>query len=140
MLDSTKERLISKIEELDGFFKDLGTIKLEDPKLDKVGNLHGTAMLLFSIINATLDLADDIKIANKLGKNNKYSEIVELLEQNKLIDEDAAFDLNFLISQRNILAHEYGRVSKGTIFDVWEKINSVYSIIELAKDTIRKDL
>jgi len=137
MDELAKDRITKKIEEIEGFFSELNKILDEDSELNKASCLHGSAMLLFSIINATIDIADDIKFITKLGPSNKYIEIFTILKDNKLITEETYTDFAFLISRRNLLAHEYGNINKEDIKEVLDKIPIVYDMIGLAKKIIK---
>lgn len=133
-----KERMIRKIEDINTFFAELDAILKEDSELLKPGSLHGSSMLLFSIINAAIDIADDIKFSKKLGASNKYIEIFSSLKDNKLISEDIFDEFVFLIHNRNMLAHEYGNINKADIKKILNRIPAVYEIIALAKELIKQ--
>ena len=97
-------------------------------------------MLLFSIINSTIDIADNLKFWKKLGKTSTYYEIFEVIYNNNLINEELFRKLTYLISQRNILAHDYGQFNKKDLIDIRNNIYCICDFIEIVKKILRKNL
>lgn len=135
-----EERFYSKFEEIESYLKDLSEITQEDPDLNQKNNYHATSMLLFSIVNATIDIADNLKFWKKLGKTSTYYEIFEAIYNNNLINKDLFEELTFLISQRNILAHEYGQFSKKDLINIRNKVYCIYDFVEIAKKILKNNL
>ena len=116
--------------------KDLEEILSEDENLSKTGNLHGTSMLILSIIGATTDIGDAIITIKHFGVPSKYKDVFLILGERKLISEDLKNSMLKLIGYRNILAHEYGYIEKETIFEILEELNTTKEIIDLARDIL----
>lgn len=136
MHDHYKTRIVTKIEDLKRYYKDLEEILSEDENLSKTGNLHGTSMLILSIIGATTDIGDAIITIKHFGVPSKYKDVFLILGERKLISEDLKNSMLKLIGYRNILAHEYGYIEKETIFEILEELNTTKEIIDLARDIL----
>lgn len=66
MQDIIKERIQAQTDEIDRYFEELNEIFKEDSELKKSVSMHASSMLMLSIINSTIKIADDIveKIVN----------------------------------------------------------------------------
>jgi Uncharacterized conserved protein len=95
--------------------------------------------MMFSILNRTIDLGEEIVMANNLGMPSTYKEIFRLLVKNKLIDANLGEGLSNLVFYRNLLSHEYYELSEKDVFDVSEKINIVKILAERTKELLRMD-
>ena len=133
MNSTSKTRIITKIEELKRYYNDLNIILKEDKALNKIGNQHGVAMLIQSIITAIIDIGDEIIRYKKLGVPTKYKEVFLILKDRNLISQDLCDSIIDLISYRNIIAHEYGYVEKEIILELLKKLEEPKEIIELGR-------
>ena len=86
-------------------------------------NFHATSMLVFSIINRTIDIGEEIVAKEKLGFPSSYREVFEILADNKIIDEKLKQNLSKLVYYRNLFAHEYFSFTKKEVFDAFQKMN-----------------
>lgn len=130
-------RMISDIERYLRDLKELDIRKVED--LDDKKNLYALSMVLFSITCRTIDLADEIVMANDLGMPSTYREIFKLLAKNGYIDAVLMEKLSNLVFYRNLLAHEYYDVSEKDVFDLAGKMGVVRQFVDVVKDIIKKE-
>lgn len=134
------ERLAKIISDLERYLKDL-----EELGINKVGdlsdkkNLYSLSMVIFSIINRTIDLADEIVIANNLGMPSTYKETFTLLAKNRYIDETLKDRMSNLVFYRNLVSHEYYDMTEKDLFNVMERINTVREFLDAVKNIIKKD-
>lgn len=131
-------KIISDIERYRRDLKELNISNVEDLK-DK-RNLYSLSMILFSIINRTIDLADEIVVANNLGMPSTYREIFKLLEKNSYIDPILMEKLSNLVFYRNLLSHEYFDMTEKDVFDVMGKIDTVGQFVGIVKDIVKKEV
>lgn len=130
-----KGRMAKKIRDIERFFRDLGEVgvtSVEDLK-DKE-KFYAVSMILFSIANRAIDLAEEIVSAKKLGLPESYREIFSLLERDNVIDEKLFRDLSALVHFRNLAAHEYHTFTEDDVFKAFRKINAVKRFVAAVKN------
>ena len=131
-------KIISDIERYRRDLKELDIRNVED--LEDKRNLYSLSMILFSIINRTIDLADEIVVANNLGMPSTYREIFKLLEKNGYIGPGLMEKLSNLVFYRNLLSHEYFDMTEKDVFDVMGKIDTVGQFVGIVKDIVKKEV
>jgi len=81
------ERITGMINDIERYLRDLKELdiqRVEDLKDKK--NLYALSMVMFSITNRVIDLADEVVTANNLGMPSTYREIFSMLAKNGYID------------------------------------------------------
>lgn len=131
-------KIISDIEKYLRDLKELNINKIEDLRDKK--NLYSVSMVLFSIINRTIDLADEIVMSNNLGMPSTYKEIFNLLAKNDYIDDTLRDKMSSLVFYRNLVSHEYYDMTEKDIFDVMERIGIVREFVDAVKNIIKKEM
>lgn len=135
------ERIAKIISDIERYLRDLEELdirKVED--LDDKKNLYSLSMVLFSITGRTIDLADEIVMANDLGMPSTYREVFRLLAKNGYIDAALMEKMSNLVFYRNLLAHEYYDVAEKDVFDLLERIGMVRQFVDIVKDIIKKEM
>lgn len=135
------ERIAKIISDIERYLRDLKELdirKVED--LDDKKNLYSLSMVLFSITGRTIDLADEIVMANDLGMPSTYREVFGLLAKNGYIDAALMEKMSNLVFYRNLLAHEYYDVAEKDVFDLLERIGMVRQFVDIVKDIIKKEM
>jgi uncharacterized protein YutE (UPF0331/DUF86 family) len=134
------ERITKMISDIERYLRDLKELdiqKVED--LDDKKNLYALSMVLFSITGRTIDLADEIVMANDLGMPSTYREIFKLLAKNGYIDATLMENMSNLVFYRNLLAHEYYDVTEKDLFALLENIGMVRQFVDRVKDIVKKE-
>ena len=133
-----KERITKIIKDIEKFFKDLKGMHVVsvDGLLEKE-KFYSVSMLLFSIINRTIDLGDEIVASKEVGIPSTYKEIFGLLSKNKVIPCDLAKGLSELVYYRNLLSHEYHDFTEKDVFTILRKIQIVERFIEKVKKLVK---
>jgi uncharacterized protein YutE (UPF0331/DUF86 family) len=132
------ERLTKIISDIYRYLDDLEKIGVSDlHDLDDTRNFYALSMILFTLVNRTIDLGDEIVTSRNLGVPGTYREIFGLLERGKVIDKELAGDLSNLVYQRNILAHEYYNLTEEDVFKIYRKIGVIRKFVEQAKENIK---
>ena len=132
------ERIAKIISDIEKYLRDLEELDIRGAKglMDKK-NFYATSMVLLSILNRTIDLGEEIVMANNLGMPSTYREIFRLLVKNKLIDTNLGEGLSNLVFYRNLLSHEYYELTERDVFAVSKKINVVKKFVERTKELLR---
>ena len=72
----------------------------------------------FQASNTLIDLAQYIVAKKKLGFPSTYRELFELLESEGYISEDELRTFKRLVFLRNLIAHEYYRISESELLEM----------------------
>ncbi|MEK6969303.1 MAG: HepT-like ribonuclease domain-containing protein [Nanoarchaeota archaeon] len=138
MLD--QERLLKIIGDTEKYFKDLEELKIKSAESLSKERFYSVSMLLFAILNRAISLGEEIVRANRMGTPSSYKEIFGLLKRNKVISNDLEKKLEFLVSKRNVLAHEYQDITEESIYQLYVKIGAVKEFMESVKKHIRSKI
>ncbi len=115
-------RYLEELEEVlpdeDQFFKD---------KLCQ----YGLSMLMLNIINGCIDLGTEVINTKQLGYPEKYKDVFNILETKKMISSALAKRMRNLVSLRNLLAHEYGEIDLGLLYESAKELSFVEEYVNL---------
>jgi len=132
------ERTARIISDIEKYLRDLEELDIKEARdLADKRNFYAISMVLFSILNRTIDLGEELVMANNLGMPSTYREIFKLLVKNKLIDANLGEGLSNLVFYRNLLSHEYYELTEKDVLDVSSRINIVNKFVERAKGLLR---
>jgi len=129
------QKIISDINRYFKELREIGVSSIKDLKISK--NFLSASMLIFSIVNRTIDLGNEILTSNNLGTPLTYRDIFNLLYKNKFITKKMLDEISYLIHIRNLIAHEYYRFKESDIFKALKKLPIVLKFIESIKRKIR---
>lgn len=76
------------------------------------------AMECFQAVNALIDMGQYVVSKKKLGFPSTYRELFELLEKEGYLSEDELGVFKRLIFLRNLIAHEYYRISESELAEM----------------------
>jgi uncharacterized protein YutE (UPF0331/DUF86 family) len=129
-------KIISDIERYSKDLQELGISGRDD--LEDRRTLYALSMLLFTIINRALDLADEVIIANRLGMPSSYREIFDILRRRRFIDRDLAEEMASLVFYRNMIAHQYDDLTDDDLYSLFQRLDTVLRFVERMKEIIRE--
>ena len=109
-------RLIEYILRFERHLKGAVNLKSKDVKDYYIYNTM--AMECFQAANTLIDLAQYIVAKKKLGFPSTYRELFEILENEGYISEDELRTFKRLIFLRNLIAHEYYRISESELLEM----------------------
>ena len=115
-----KERILSKIDELDTYLRELETIKLSNfiEYKDSIENKRACERLLQISIETVIDICN-ILISNlKLGLPSDEGDMFKKLERKNIITKKTGKILANMKGFRNILVHRYGVVDDALVFEM----------------------
>jgi len=128
------EKLSIIIDEIKTYLARLENIKIKSEKdLDDL-KFDAVSMIIFSAMNKTIDLAEEVVKIKNLGMPFKYRDLFEFLEKEKIISKrrkDKLFDLTIM---RNNLTHRYDKITKAKLIHT---IRDMKEIKEFAEDIMR---
>jgi len=74
------ERTARIISDIEKYLRDLEELDIKEARdLADKRNFYAISMVLFSILNRTIDLGEELVMANNLGMPSTYREIFKLL-------------------------------------------------------------
>lgn len=116
MLD--RERILSRVADLDGYMGELESIKpLDFKEFSKTERKRACERLLQISIECVIDLCQLFVAGLKLGLPAEENDLFEKLARAGVISEELRVTLRRMKGFRNILVHEYGEVDDELVFD-----------------------
>ncbi len=120
--------------DINRYQKDLDLLSIRTPgDLADKKSYYALSMVLFFLLNAVIDLAEEVVLGGDLGTPSTYREIFLLLERNGIIDSHMNETMFRLVSYRNRLAREYGEITPDDLIRVLTMRNEVVSFVNLVK-------
>ena len=113
-----RERLLAKLDELDGYVAELRSIAppgLEEYKA--VEKRRACERLLQLMVQAAIDACGLVVTGLRLGLPGQEDDLFEKLVQRSVISPDTGATLRQMRGLRNLLVHEYGRINDELLFD-----------------------
>jgi len=114
-----KERVLAKIDELDGYLRELEQVKptsIEEYK--KVEKKRSCERLLQLSIECVIDICALTVTGLRLGLPSEEDDLFERLEQAGIISPLMKETLRKMKAFRNILVHEYGRLDDQLVYEL----------------------
>jgi len=114
-----KERVLAKIDELEGYLREIEQIKpasLEEYK--KVEKKRSSERLLQLSIECIIDICALTVTGLRLGLPSEEDDLFERLEQAGIISPIMKEILRKMKAFRNILVHEYGRIDDQLVYEI----------------------
>jgi uncharacterized protein YutE (UPF0331/DUF86 family) len=114
-----KARVLAKIDEIDGYLKELELIKpasFEEYK--RIEKRRSSERLLQLTIECMIDICALLVTGLRLGLPSEEADLFERLEQAGIISPIMKETLRKMKAFRNILVHEYGRIDDQLVYEV----------------------
>lgn len=133
-----KERVGKIFSDMERYLADLESLDVKTMKdLENKKNFYSVSMVLFSIINRTIDLGEEVVASNRLGTPSTYKDIFYLLARGRIINSRMKEELSGLASYRNLFSHEYYRFTEKDVFAALSKISVVRDFVKRIKSRIK---
>jgi len=114
-----RERVLARIDELDGYLRELHEImplNFEDYR--SIEKRRACERLLQVCIECVIDISALIVTGLRLGLPSEEDDLFEKLEQAKIISSTTKETLKRMKGLQNILVYEYGRVDDRLVYDI----------------------
>jgi len=132
------ERIEMLMEDIEFYLNKLESLKIKNIKdMDDDKNLYSSSMLIFSAINRSLDLAEQIVNDKSLGSPTQYKEFFIILGKKKIISNETSEKMQDLIRKRNKISHRYGDITKKEIFSSIDEVKIITKFIKEVKESIK---
>jgi len=114
-----RERILAKIDVLDGYLKELREIlPASFGEYKKIEKRRACERLLQVSIECVIDICGLMVIGLRLGLPAEEDDLFEKLEQAGIITSPRKQSLQKMKGFRNILVHEYGQVDDVIVYEV----------------------
>lgn len=119
-----RERIVKIVSDIEKYMNDLEEmgIKTADD-LAGMEKYYATSMIMFSLLNRVIDLAQEVVVGRKLGMPSSYREIFRILRERDFISKEMLGEMEKFVNLRNALSHEYYRISPAEIFRAVKNIS-----------------
>jgi len=123
MLD--KERILSKLDELDSYLTEIEEImpKNYEKYENSIEKKRACERLLHISIECVIDICTLIVKGLRLGLPSSEEDLFEKLEKKNIITKEMKDKLKTMRGFRNILVHKYGEVDDEIVFNTLRNIN-----------------
>jgi uncharacterized protein YutE (UPF0331/DUF86 family) len=134
------ERLEIIIEDLEFLLAKLDSFKIVSLKdLEDDKNFYSSSMVVFSILNRCVDLAEQVVEGKKMGFAMKYRDFFKMLEDKKFLSNETSEKIQDLIIKRNKISHRYSEVTKEELFDILNRISVVEVFVSEVRGGVKND-
>jgi uncharacterized protein YutE (UPF0331/DUF86 family) len=132
-----RERIVKIVSDVEKYTKDLEEMSIRTADdLTKMEKYYATSMIMFSLLNRVIDLAQEVVVGRKLGMPSSYREVFRILRERSFISKEMLVEMEKFVELRNALSHEYYRISSGEIFRAVKNIGVVRKFVEDMKRKI----
>jgi uncharacterized protein YutE (UPF0331/DUF86 family) len=132
------ERMARMINDIERYLRDLKELDIQSVEdLNDKKNLYAVSMVMFSITNRTIDLADEVVTANSLGLPSTYREIFSLLAKNGYINAALMDKMSRIVFYRNLLAHEYYEITAKDLFELQKNMSVIRQFVDIVKKLLK---
>lgn len=124
--DYDMERISSIISDITRYQSDL--LDLGISSIDELADkrtYYAASMILFALLNRTIDLGNEIILAHGFGIPSTYRDIFTILEKEKVIEPGLANKMSGLVFYRNLLSHEYHGIDQEKVFLLMGRVSDI---------------
>ncbi len=135
-----KEQIAVMIKDIERYLSDLSEMDISDKKdLQEKEAYYAVSMVIFSVMNRAIDIGNEVISGSKeIPIPGTYKETFDILSENKALTPETASGMTKLMKYRNIIAHEYYRLSTEEIFKLKTDILKVEKFILEIKKFLKK--
>ncbi len=112
-----------------------GALKLKNKDISDYLIYNTLAMECFQAVNSLIEIGEYLVGKKMLGYPSTYREIFEILYKAEIITKDELNYTKRLIFLRNLIAHEYERISEAELLEMVDLLSKVKPFINRIKKT-----
>jgi uncharacterized protein YutE (UPF0331/DUF86 family)/predicted nucleotidyltransferase len=113
-----RDRVLAKLDELDGYLRELRSVtpdRLDD--YQRVETKRACERLIQISVETVLDVCALLVTGLRLGIPAEEDDLFEKLSRHRVVSATIAETLRRMKGLRNLLVHEYGRISDAVVFE-----------------------
>lgn len=131
-------RILTIFSDIDRFFRDYEKISSKGTiQDDDTIRFHALSMVLFTILNLSFELGEEIIGQRQAGLPSTYRDIFRILWEEKVIDENIRETMSHMVYYRNRLAHQYAGLNREDIDAIISNIGAIKDYIARMKGALR---
>lgn len=132
-------RIITIFSDINRFFRDYEKITSQGALKDAdTTRFHAISMVLFTILNLSFELGEEVIGHRHAGLPSTYRDIFRILLEENLIDENIRETMSRMVYYRNRLAHQYTGLNREDIDAIISNIDTIRDYIVKMKDVLRE--
>ena len=133
------EQVVIMMKDIEQYSFDLERMNLSSKKeLEEKEKYYALSMVLFAIINRSIDIANEVVMGSHLPIPGSYRDMFDLLAKNKFLSKQTASQMNNLVMYRNMIAHQYHSFDAEHLWQVKRFSLCVKPFIEEIKKLAKK--
>ena len=133
------ERISTIISDMRRYRKDLQDLAITSSSdLNDKRTFYAASMILFALLNRTIDLGNEMIIAHGFGVPSTYRDIFVILEKETVINHELSKKIAGLVLYRNLLSHEYHGIDPDKIFFLINRLTDILSFEETIQHYMQK--
>jgi len=136
VLPVDKERILSKLAELDGYLHELEEISPKSYKAYKtsIEKKRACERILHISIECVIDICNMLASELKLGLPSTQEDLFQKLESSHIISNQIVGNLKKMKSFRNIIVHRYGIVDDELVYGILK--NNLGDFLDFKKEIL----
>ena len=133
------ERISTIISDMRRYRKDLLDLTITSSSdLNDKRTFYAASMILFALLNRTIDLGNEMIIAHGFGVPSTYRDIFVILEKETVIDHELAKKIAGLVFYRKLLSHEYHGIDPDKVLLLINRLPDILSFEETIQQYMQK--
>jgi uncharacterized protein YutE (UPF0331/DUF86 family) len=126
------------IEDIEKYIKKLNNLKLKnEADIDDL-KFYASSMMIFDLLNRTIDLAEEVTRSKGLGTPIEYKDFFEMLGNVNIISKKSSKIMADMTRLRNKFAHRYGEIKKLDILNFLRNIPEIKSFVKEIEKEVKK--
>lgn len=113
-----RDRVLAKLDELDGYLRELRSIAPQSfTEYQQIEKKRACERLLQVAVEALIDVCGLLVTGLRLGLPGETDDLLEKLARQGALSAETVRTLKRMRGMRNLLVHEYGRISDQLVFE-----------------------
>ena len=134
---ASRNRITTIIADIEKYLRELKELNVKNlGDLKEKKNFYSVSMVLFTIFNRLIDLAQEVVLTKSLGMPATYAEIFAILNKAGIINKRMFLALKEIVRIRNRFLHEYFAFTKNDVLQGIRKIKYVKEFMDLIKKNL----
>lgn len=121
------------------YFRDLDNIGFNEKNINDSEKFYAASMVMFGIINRTINLAEEILVKNDLPMPSNYHECFPSLAKAGFVNKEIATKLENLTKKRGVFAHYYFDVTPKDVLKLSKEIYIVKDFVKTIEKIIEEN-
>ncbi len=128
------------VKDIERYLSDLSAMDISRKEdLKEKEAYYAVSMVVFAVMNRVIDIGNEIiSGSGNMPLPGAYSDTFEILSKNKVLTPVLASELAKLMRYRNIIAHEYYRLSVDELFALKKNIYKAEKFVNEIKKYLKR--